>query len=91
MELGIKGEAALVVGASEGIGNESAKALLEEGTEVLICSRNAGKLKRAASFETPGSYRVQDVLPVARDARLASRRLPPTRRMSAATVTIVTM
>jgi len=48
MELGIKGEAALVVGASEGIGYESAKALLEEGAEVLICSRNAGKLKRAA-------------------------------------------
>ena len=48
MDLGIKEEIALVVGASEGIGYESAKALLEEGAEVLICSRNAGKLKRAA-------------------------------------------
>ena len=48
MDLGIKGETALVVGASEGIGYESAKALLEEGAEVLICSRNADKLKRAA-------------------------------------------
>lgn len=48
MDLGIKGETALVVGASEGIGYESAKGLLEEGAEVLICSRNADKLKRAA-------------------------------------------
>ncbi len=48
MDLGIKGETALVVGASEGIGYESAKGLLEEGAEVLICSRNPGKLKLAA-------------------------------------------
>lgn len=48
MDLGIKGEIALVVGASEGIGYESARALLEEGAEVLLCSRNAGKLEQAA-------------------------------------------
>jgi 3-oxoacyl-[acyl-carrier protein] reductase len=48
MELGIKGETALVVGASEGIGYESAKGLLEEGADVLICSRNASKLEAAA-------------------------------------------
>ena len=48
MDLGIKGETALVVGASEGIGYESAKGLLEEGADVLICSRDAGKLERAA-------------------------------------------
>ncbi len=48
MDLGIKGETALVVGASEGIGYESAKGLLEEGAEVLICSRSADKLKAAA-------------------------------------------
>ena len=48
MDLGIKGETALVVGASEGIGYESARGLLEEGAEVLICSRDAGKLERAA-------------------------------------------
>jgi 3-oxoacyl-[acyl-carrier protein] reductase len=48
MDLGIKGETALVVGASEGIGFESARGLLEEGAEVLICSRNAGKLEHAA-------------------------------------------
>jgi 3-oxoacyl-[acyl-carrier protein] reductase len=49
MDLGIRGETALVVGASEGIGYESAKALLEEGADVLICSRNAGKLQAAAA------------------------------------------
>jgi 3-oxoacyl-[acyl-carrier protein] reductase len=49
LDLGIKGETALVVGASEGIGYESAKGLLEEGARVLICSRSADKLKRAAA------------------------------------------
>jgi len=49
MDLGIKGEIALVVGASEGIGYESAKALLEEGADLLICSRNAEKLQQAAA------------------------------------------
>jgi 3-oxoacyl-[acyl-carrier protein] reductase len=48
MNLGIDGETALVVGGSEGIGFESAKALLEEGAEVLIVSRNAQKLEAAA-------------------------------------------
>lgn len=49
MDLGIKGETALVVGASEGIGYESAKALLEEGVDLILCSRNADKLKQAAA------------------------------------------
>ncbi len=49
MDLGIRGETALVVGASEGIGYASALALLEEGAEVLICSRNGAKLEAAAA------------------------------------------
>ena len=48
MDLGIKGESALVVGASEGIGYETAKALAEEGAEVFICSRDPAKIARAA-------------------------------------------
>jgi 3-oxoacyl-[acyl-carrier protein] reductase len=49
MDLGVRGESALVVGASEGIGYECAKGLLEEGANVFICSRNAAKLERAAA------------------------------------------
>jgi 3-oxoacyl-[acyl-carrier protein] reductase len=49
MDLGIRGEAALVVGASEGIGFECAKGLLEEGARVLIASRSAQKLAAAAA------------------------------------------
>lgn len=47
MDLGIAGKKALVVGASEGIGFETARGLAEEGAEVFICSRNPGKLARA--------------------------------------------
>lgn len=57
MDLGIKGEIALVVGASEGIGYESAKGLLEEGARVLIVSRDARKLAATARrlSQTSGS------------------------------------
>lgn len=48
MDLGVRGEKALVVGASEGIGYETARMLAMEGAEVLISSRNAGKLAAAA-------------------------------------------
>ncbi len=41
-------ERALVVGASEGIGFESAKGLVKEGAEVAIVSRDAAKLAAAA-------------------------------------------
>lgn len=60
MDLGIKGETALVVGASEGIGFESAKGLIEEGADVLIVSRNAEKLARAAAdLEKAGGRKVR--------------------------------
>jgi len=49
MDLGIGGETALVVGASEGIGYECAKSLLEEGAHVSICSRDRAKLEHAAA------------------------------------------
>jgi 3-oxoacyl-[acyl-carrier protein] reductase len=49
MDLGIRGETALVVGASEGIGYESARGLLAEGARVLIVSRSAEKLQAAAA------------------------------------------
>jgi 3-oxoacyl-[acyl-carrier protein] reductase len=48
MDLGVRGEVALVVGASEGIGFETARGFAAEGADVLIVSRNAEKLAAAA-------------------------------------------
>lgn len=47
MDLGIKGRAAIVTGASRGIGRETARQFLEEGVRVMICGRNAGTIEKA--------------------------------------------
>ncbi len=47
MDLGIKGRVALVQGASAGLGRAIAKALVDEGARVAICSRDAEKIARA--------------------------------------------
>ncbi len=47
MDLGIKGRAAIVTGASRGIGRETARQFLEEGVRVMICGRNAGTIETA--------------------------------------------
>jgi 3-oxoacyl-[acyl-carrier protein] reductase len=49
MDLGINGETALVVGASEGIGFECARQLAAEGARVLMCSRSEAKLSAASA------------------------------------------
>ena len=46
MDLGIKGRAAIVTGASRGIGRETARQFLEEGVRVMICGRNAATLEK---------------------------------------------
>ena len=46
MDLGIKGRAAIVTGASRGIGREAARQFLEEGVRVMICGRNAQTLEK---------------------------------------------
>ncbi len=48
MDLGIKNRAALVTGASTGLGFAAAKALADEGVRLAINSRSEEKLKKAA-------------------------------------------
>lgn len=47
MDLGIKGKAAIVTGASRGIGRETARQFLEEGARVMICGRNPETIEKA--------------------------------------------
>jgi 3-oxoacyl-[acyl-carrier protein] reductase len=49
MDLGLKDCAALVAGASKGLGLACAKALADEGARVFICARNANALGRVAA------------------------------------------
>jgi 3-oxoacyl-[acyl-carrier protein] reductase len=48
VDLGLKGRACTVTGASRGIGAETAKLLCAEGADVLLVARNAGRLSMAA-------------------------------------------
>jgi 3-oxoacyl-[acyl-carrier protein] reductase len=48
MDLKIKGKKALVTGGSKGIGLETARLLVEEGAEVIICARRKSALEEAA-------------------------------------------
>ena len=62
MDLGLTGKAALVGGASRGIGRATATALAREGCRVAICSRNQETLEAAAQEirDATGA----DVLPI---------------------------
>lgn len=48
MDLGLKGRAAVVAGASKGLGLAVARALGVEGARVAICSRDARNIEKAA-------------------------------------------
>src|SRR3984957_17754424 len=61
MDLGLKGCKALVAGASKGLGKACAKALIDEGTRVFICSRNAAELERTAAEINAVGYSAADV------------------------------
>ena len=49
MDLGIHGKKAAVAAASTGLGFGCAKALLEDGAEVAICSRSEERIREAAA------------------------------------------
>ena len=59
MELGLEGRAAIVTGASRGIGRAIAAGLAGEGVRVLLCARDPASLDEAAAA-IPGS----EALPV---------------------------
>lgn len=48
MDLGLKGKAALVCAASEGLGRAAAEALAADGCRVAVCSRREDAIRRAA-------------------------------------------
>ena len=47
MDLGIKGQRALVTGGTKGLGRAIADTLADEGVDVAICARNEGEVKSA--------------------------------------------
>lgn len=67
MDLGLKGKAALVSGASEGIGQAIARKLAEEGVRVAICARTASKLQETAAAITHATG--VEIVPISADLR----------------------
>ena len=67
MDLRLKGKAALVTGASEGIGMAVARKLAEEGVRVAICARTESKLKETAAEIAKATG--MDVVPIPADMR----------------------
>ncbi len=55
MDLGIQGKKAAVAAASTGLGFGCAKALIEDGVQVAICSRSQERIKEAAAELGPGA------------------------------------
>jgi 3-oxoacyl-[acyl-carrier protein] reductase len=48
METGLKGRVAIVAAASQGLGFSVASALAAEGAKLAICSRDEGRIRKAA-------------------------------------------
>lgn len=49
MDLQLKGKKALVMGSSAGLGRAVAESLIGEGADVILCSRDEGRLQQAVS------------------------------------------
>jgi 3-oxoacyl-[acyl-carrier protein] reductase len=61
MDLGIDGRAALVCGASRGLGRATAEALVAEGARVMLCARNEASLADVAGALTAQGGQVETV------------------------------
>src|SRR5687768_18506086 len=48
MDLGLAGKVAIVTGGSRGLGLAAAKALIAEGSHVVICARGEEQLQKSA-------------------------------------------
>ncbi len=74
MDLGLRGRVAIVCAASQGLGKAAAKGLFDEGANVVIGARDAGRLQAAAreiaGTDAKGSPRV---LPVVADVTNAEQ------------------
>ncbi len=55
MDLGIQGKKAAVAAASTGLGFGCAKALIEDGVQVAVCSRSQERINEAAAELGPGA------------------------------------
>jgi len=61
LDLGLRGRACLVTGASRGIGAETARLLCAEGANVLLVARNEERLRAAAEVATAAGAEIADV------------------------------
>lgn len=61
MKLYLENKTALVTGAGSGIGREIARALAEEGVNVMIVGRTEKNLQETASLHERISYKIADI------------------------------
>ena len=72
MDLGLQNRVAIICAASQGLGKAAALAFAREGANVVICSRDMGKLESAAE-EIRREAKGSSVLPVAADVTSAEQ------------------
>lgn len=70
MDLGLNGRVAIVCAASQGLGKAAAAGLAAEGAQVVICSRDEGRI-RAAAADINRSQPAAPVVPVVADVSRA--------------------